>query len=229
MDAIILAGGKGTRMRPLTDTKPKPLLEVQGQSLLERTLRVLPASVDHVLIVVHYLKEQIIDFMARREFSFDYTIVEQSPAPQGTGHALLCCQPYLRSDGFLVLNGDDLYDSGDVANLAEVRVGVLGTTSDDPSRFGVLVVNTDGHFVRIHEKPPKGQYPASVLISTGAFKFHHGIFTHPLTLSARGEYEITDYLTYITTQEAVKIVQAVFWFPVGTPAALEAAQTLRLP
>jgi NDP-sugar pyrophosphorylase family protein len=64
LDGIILAGGKGTRMRPLTLDTPKPLLLVQGRPILEWSLMSLHGIVDHVLIVVKYLKEQIADYMA---------------------------------------------------------------------------------------------------------------------------------------------------------------------
>lgn len=215
-------------MRPLTDTTPKPLLQVQGQSLLERILRGLPATVDHVLVVVSYLKQQIIDFMAQQNHQSNYTIVTQLPEPQGTGHAVLCCKPHLQKPDFLVLNADDLYTRDDLACLADVPLGVLGAQRHDPTQFGVLVQNDEGNLIRIHEKPLAGIYTSPVYISTGAFKFHKGIFDHKLQLSERGEYEITDYLTYIARQDIVSIVKARFWFPVGTPEALKQAQNLKL-
>ena len=109
MDGIILAGGIGKRMRPLTLTTPKPLLQLQGHPILAWSLMSLRGVVERVLIVVHYLKNQIAAYMAAQTIFAEYQLVEQLPEPLGTGHALHCCRAQLRSDDFLVINGDDLF------------------------------------------------------------------------------------------------------------------------
>src|SRR5262245_4996486 len=108
MDAIILAAGLGTRLRPHTLTTPKPLLSVRGRPILDWTLGALPSSVDRVLVVVNYLADQIEAYLASQPHVPKWTTVRQA-VPRGTGDAVRCCREQLRSERFLVLNGDDLY------------------------------------------------------------------------------------------------------------------------
>ncbi|MCZ7546358.1 MAG: nucleotidyltransferase family protein [Anaerolineae bacterium] len=228
MDGIILAGGKGTRMLPLTENTPKPLLAIQGRPILEWTLRILRPAASRVLVVANYHKEQIAAFMQAQHIFADYELVEQRPAPLGTGHALQCCQPYLASDDFVVLNGDDLYNAGAIARLAQTPFGILAAEREDAANWGVLLTDAEGRLVRLHEKPPDGLYPTPVKVNTGAYKFSKAVFAYDLPVSARGEYEITDYVSFLVQRHDVDVVLADFWMPIGDPAALEAAQALDL-
>src|SRR5882672_10740196 len=117
MDAIIMAAGLGTRLRPHTLTTPKPLLPVRGRSILDWTLGALPTEVDRVLVVVNYLAEQFETYLAGQKHIKECRTVRQEQ-PRGTGDALRTCKEHLQSDRFLVLNGDDLYGARDVATLA---------------------------------------------------------------------------------------------------------------
>src|SRR6266487_3045164 len=107
MDAIILAAGLGTRLRPHTLTIPKPLLPIRGRPILDWTLGALPPAVDRVLVVVNYLAEQIEAFLRTQQGFAECRAVRQEQ-PRGTGDALRTCRAQLRSERFLVLNGDDL-------------------------------------------------------------------------------------------------------------------------
>lgn len=226
MDGIILAAGKGTRMRGLTHDTPKPLLTVQGKPILEWSLRSLRPSVDHALIVVNYLAAQIADFMQQQTIFERYTLVEQAQ-PLGTGDALRCCQDALTSDDFIVVNGDDLYDAPSIAKLAQTRLGVLTVERDDGSSYGVIVADDQGNVLKLHEKPPAGLYPPPVKINIGAYRLNRSVFDLPLSVNEeRGEYEITQYITEMAGRGPVSIVDAAFWFPIGTPEKLEQAQTL---
>jgi NDP-sugar pyrophosphorylase family protein len=228
VDAIILAGGKGTRMRPLTDHTPKPLLDVQGRPILEWSLIGLRPVTDHALIVVNYLKEQIARFMSQQTIFDHYTLVEQLPEPLGTGHALMSCQPYLRSEAFLAQNGDDFYAARSIAALAQTKYGIMTLLTEDQVRWAVVVTNQDGYVARLHEKPPEGTYPTPVQASIGAYKLDVSIFEYDLPLSPRGEYELPDYINWLAQHQSVETVNADFWFPIGTPDDLAAAQLLDL-
>ena len=228
MDGIILAAGKGTRMRELTRNTPKPLLDIQGKPLLAWSLQTLRPSADHVLIVVSYLKEQIADFMQQQTIFEHYTLVEQ-PVPLGTGDALRCCQDALTSDEFIVMNGDDLFDAPSIARLADTSAGILTVEREDGTSFGVVVPDDQGHVRKLHEKPPAGTYPPPVNINIGVYRLNRTVFDIPLTLNEeRGEYEITQYISEMATRQSVSIVNADFWFPVGTPEQLAEAQGLDL-
>ncbi|MCE2472042.1 MAG: nucleotidyltransferase family protein [Anaerolineae bacterium] len=226
MDGIILAGGEGTRMRPLTLTRPKPLLPLQNRPILEWSLMSLRGIVERVLVVAHYLKAQIAEFMARQSLFADYALVEQLPRPLGTGHALQCCRDFLRSDDFLVINGDDLFSWSALSELSREGYGILSARRRDYERYGVIVRNAAGDFHAIDEKPPRGRYAAPAPCSIGAYKFRADVFDYRLEKTARGEYEISDYMTAAARDHAVAVVDSPFWLPIGDPAALEAAQTV---
>ncbi len=226
MDGVILAGGKGMRMRPLTLDKPKPLLELQSQPILAWSLMSLHGIVDHVLVVVSYRKRQIEDFMARQDLFAAYSLVEQLPAPMGTGHALQTCRSRLRSDDFLVINGDDLYSRAALRRLAQQEFAILSTLRHDFDKFGALVQDEAGRCLRIDEKPPRSRYRAPVPCSIGAYKFTRRIFDYDLPISERGEYEISDYVGLVAQDKSVNVIDSPFWLPIGDPTALAAAQQL---
>lgn len=221
-----MAGGKGTRMRPLTLDTPKPLLHVQGRPILEWSLMSLHGIVDHILVVVNYLKEQIATYMAQQTLFESYTLVEQLPIPMGTGHAVQCCQKSLKSDDFLVINGDDLYSKTALRNLSQQSFGILSMMKGDPSPFGAIVQDDAGNFERIHEKPEKDLYPPPVPINIGSYKFTSAVFEYELEKSARGEYEITDYVSHAAQDHTIAVVESSFWLSIGNPQALDDAQSV---
>lgn len=224
MDAIILAAGLGTRLRPHTLTTPKPLLPVRGRPILDWTLGALPAGVDRVLVVVNYLGEQIEAYL-RTQTRVPEAVAVRQAEPSGTGDALRSCRGQLRSERFLVMNGDDLYGAADLAALAECPAGVLCHPVDEPKRFGIAFPRPDGTLERLVEKPNlEGRY----LANAGVYLFPADVFDIPLTLSARGEYEITDYVSALAARQPVQVVRANFWLPIGDVAAWGAAQQVDL-
>ena len=226
MDGVILAGGAGTRMRPLTLDQPKPLLKLQSRPILAWSLMSLRGTVDRVLVVVHYLGQQIADFMAAQEIFAEYALVEQQPQPLGTGHALLCCREHLASDDFLVVNGDDLYPAASLRDLSRREFGILAAMRDDYENFGLIRRNEAGDLQRIHEKPPPGACAAPAPCNSGAYKFTRAVFNYAPARSARGELEITDFVSAVARDHEVAVVDSPFWLPMGDPAALAAAQSI---
>ncbi len=226
MDGIILAGGAGTRMRPLTLDRPKALLHVQGQPILAWSLMSLRGLADRALIVVHAFKEQIADWMRAQAIFADYQLIEQRPQPLGTGHALDCCREHLAGDDFLVINGDDLYPAAALRELSRHDFGLLASARMDYANYGVVLRDRAGAFLRIDEKPPPGTYAAPALCNSGAYKFTRAVFQYQLPKSERGEFEITDYVTAAARDRPVMVVDSPFWLPIGDPPALEAAQTV---
>jgi len=220
MDAIILAAGLGTRLRPYTLQTPKPLLAVRGRPILDWALGALPRAVNRVFVVVHYLADQIEAYLQGQKHFAQWSVVPQGE-PRGTGDALRRCRELIRSERFLVVNGDDLYGAHDLAELAECPAGLLVHPVDEPRRFGIAFLRPDGSLERLVEKPP---LDGRQLANTGAFLFPRDVFATELTLSARGEYEITDYVTALAGQRPVRVVRARFWLPIGTVEAWQEAQ-----
>ena len=219
-----MAAGLGTRLRPHTLTTPKPLLPVQGRPLLDWTLGALPLAVDRVLVVVNYLAEQIAAYLAEQRHFADHLVVRQE-VPRGTGDALRSCRPYIRSDRFLALNGDDLFGARDLAALAGCTAGVLVHPVEDPDHWGIAYRRPDGTLERLVEKPA---IEGRQIANTGAYLFPKEVFDSPLSLSARGEYEITDYVTALAAREPVSVVEAKFWLPIGTTEIWQAVQNMQI-
>jgi NDP-sugar pyrophosphorylase family protein len=220
MDAVILAAGLGTRLRPHTLHTPKPLLPVQGRPILDWALGALPRAVDRVIVVVHYLGEQIQTYLSKQGRYRHWTTVPQEQ-PRGTGDALKRCRDHIRSSSFLVLNGDDLYGAADLAALGACGAGVLVHPVNEPRRFGIAFLRPEGTLERLVEKPNlEGQR----LANTGAYLFPREVFDIDIPLSARGEYEITDYVTTLAARRPVQVVEARFWLPIGTEEAWKEAQ-----
>src|SRR5262245_23628858 len=220
MDAIILAAGLGTRLRPHTLTTPKPLLPVRGRPILDWALGALPRSVDRVLVVVNYLADQIEAYLRKQTYFREWAALVQEQA-RGTGDAFRCCRSELRSDKFLVLNGDDLYGAADLAALARCPAGLLVQPVDEPRRFGIAFLKQDGTLEKLVEKP---DLDGRQLANAGAYVFPRTIFDTELTVSARGEYEVTDYVSALAARQPVQVVQAGYWLPSGTVEVWQQAQ-----
>jgi len=224
MDAVILAAGLGTRLRPHTETTPKPLLLVQGRPILDWILAALPPQIDRLVVVVNYLPDQIEDYLRTQKHLRRWNTVRQE-SPQGTGDALRSCQHHLRSDRYLVLNGDDLFGADDLKDLVRHPAGLLVHPVDNPRQFGIAFTNPDGTLKELVEKPP---LDGRQLANIGVYVFPGGVFDIELTKSPRGEYEITEYVAKLAALRPFQAVPAKFWFPIGTVEAWQQAQTLDL-
>jgi bifunctional UDP-N-acetylglucosamine pyrophosphorylase/glucosamine-1-phosphate N-acetyltransferase len=221
MDAVIMAAGLGTRLRPHTETTPKPLLPVKGRPILDWALGALPQQVDRVLVVVNYLGEQIESYLGTQKHVRRWDVVRQD-LPRGTGDAVRSCREQIRSDSFLVLNGDDLYGAADLAELASCPAGLLAQPVDTPEQFGIAFLKPDRSLEKLVEKP---KIPGPQLANAGAYVFPRSVFDLELTLSPRGEYEITEYVSKLALRQKFHVVRARFWLPIGTVEVWKAAQT----
>lgn len=225
MNAILLAAGLGTRLRPHTLTTPKPLLPVQNRPLLDWTIAALPSCVDRLLVVTHYLAEQMEAYLSSQKHIPDWVAVPQG-TPRGTGDALRKCQPYVTSDRFLVINGDDLFGAADLAALTHTPAGVICQEVPDPKKWGIAFLKPDGTLEKLVEKPDT---EGPQLANTGAYLFPKSVFDLEIGLSPRGEYEITDYVSQLAARGPFHVVRSTFWYPVGTEEAWNKSQTLDLP
>jgi len=216
MRAVVFAAGQGTRMRPLTDNRPKPMLPVAGRPILAHVLDAASDYVDGYVLVVGYGAEMVESYFGR-EFAglpIDYVSQERQ---LGTAHAVACAREHV-DERFLALNGDMVFDADLVAGLAsaeETAIAVMPV--ENPSAFGVVDVG-DGAVRSIVEKPAD---PPSNLVNLGLYAFEPAVFEHidGLERSERGEYEITDALTSLVDDgERVAAVEHTgTWLDVGRP------------
>lgn len=222
MQCVILCAGKGTRMRPLTATCPKPLIRVLGKPILEHIIERLPKEIDEVVLIVGYLREQIETYFGS---TFDgRTIVYrvQENFAGGTGDALLCAEDVLKGK-FLFMYGDDIHGREAIQKAIQENHAILSTCSDTPDRFGVLEVNGDGTLKAIVEKPKK---PPTHLINIGGFVINDTIFTYKVLPSSSGELYVTDMLTAYAKHNPVNIIEQDLWIPIGYPEDIKKAEEI---
>lgn len=224
MDAIILAAGLGTRLRPYTLETPKPLLPIRGRPILDWILAALPPAVERVVVVTHYLAEQVEQYLRSQTRAKNWVTVHQTH-PRGTGDAFRSCREHVKADRFLVLNGDDLYGAADLRALSDKSMGLLVHPVDEPRKFGIVFARPDGTLERLVEKPDMdGRQMANI----GAYLFPRSAFDIDLPLSPRGEYEITDAVSTLAGQGPFFAVPAKAWLPIGTVEAWRAAEQIDL-
>lgn len=226
MQCVILCAGKGTRMRPLTESTPKPLIEVCGKPLLQHVVESLPAEVDEIVLVVGYLQDQI-----RHECGDVYcgkkvVYVEQEDFAGGTGAALLCAREALHGR-FMFMYADDIHGAEALAKAVQYEHAILTTTSDHPEDFGVLAQNDDGTLSGIIEKPKD---PQSNYINIGGFVLDEHIFEYTVAVSEEhGELLVTDMFTQYAQDYPVQVVEQSLWIPVGKPQDVKVAEAKLCP
>ena len=226
MQAIILAAGEGSRMRPLTTRLPKVMLSIAGRPLLEHIiLRAKEAGIDRFVLVVGYGADSVRNHFQDGQslgVRIDYALQAEQ---LGTGHALMAAES-LAFDRFMVLNGDVLPDVGSLKELASKPVAVSAIKVDDPRRYGVFL-EENGTFRSVVEKSDD---PPSNLANAGIYLFEKWIFDELRVVpkSARGEYELTDGLNRAAKRASIQIVELDSWLEIGRPWDILEANALLL-
>ncbi len=174
MKAVVMAGGEGTRLRPMTANQPKPLLPVVNKPIMEHVLRLLRRhGFDETVVTVQFLASMVRNYFGDGE-DFDMSLqYATEETPLGTAGSVKNAQDALRDEPFLVISGDALTDI-DLSELvrfhkdngALVTVGL--TRVPDPLEFGIIIVDDDGRIQRFLEKPTWGQV-FSDTVNTGIY------------------------------------------------------------
>ncbi|MCY4576325.1 MAG: NDP-sugar synthase [Chloroflexi bacterium] len=180
LTAVVLAGGEGTRLRPLTNELPKPVLPVANRPFFEYMLDHLKeAGVTRVIMALGYRAEPLIESFGNGSaygLRIDYEVEDR---PLGTSGAVRALLPELK-ETFLVLNGDCVTEI-DIAAMVEQHVerreyATLAVhTVDDPSRYGVVVIDGIGYVSRFIEKPPGPRFPANT-VNSGVYALEPEMF-----------------------------------------------------
>ncbi len=184
---IILSGGWGTRLRPLTCTIPKTLIPVVNKPVIERQILLLKSvGVEEIILAVSVMAEDIKRyFKDGKDFGLKIQYTDEKQ-PMGTAGALKLAENYLQDDRFFMLNGDEIinFDFHEMLDLHE-RYAAIGTIAsmsvEDPSRYGVLIVDKDtDKILKFQEKedykPPEGK-PVPMPVNAGVYLLEPEIFS----------------------------------------------------
>ncbi len=226
MKAVILAAGKGTRMKEITKIIPKPMVIIKSKPMLEHIITYIKnAGITELGIVVGYKKYIIQDyFRDGANFGVSITYIEQKEQ-NGTGAALHLAKNFISREIFF-------FTFGDVITFQENYIGMIkyfGTQKcdallglnrvDDPYQGGAVYIDEENNIVRIIEKPPKGTSTTN-LNNAGLMVLTPDIFdyTAKLKLSSRIEYELTDVFNMIRDdKKTIKgYILTGYWKDVGT-------------
>jgi bifunctional UDP-N-acetylglucosamine pyrophosphorylase/glucosamine-1-phosphate N-acetyltransferase len=216
MQAIVLAAGEGSRMRPLTSKRPKVMIPVAGKPFLEHIiLRGREAGLESFVLVVGYCQQAVRSYFGdgrRLGVKIDYAVQEER---LGTGHALLAAEAE-SEDRFVVLNGDVLPDTDSLKRIAQSEdMAAASVRVSDPSRYGVFLA-IGGYVKSVVEK---SRCPPSNLANAGIYLLSRDIFEalKEAKISERGEHELTDGLNILAAKKRIKLLEMKDWLEIGRP------------
>ncbi|MXR40376.1 NTP transferase domain-containing protein [Halobaculum sp. WSA2] len=224
MHAVVLAAGRGTRMRPLSRITPKPMLPVGDRPLVAHVADAAVAGgADDLIFVVGEGDGHLREYFGDSYRGLPVTYAVQDP-PAGTADAVRCAAPSIEGR-FAVLNGDNLFEPAAIGRLFEHEAAVLAHRVDDPREYGVLT--TDGSRVTgVVEKPDD---PPTDLANAGAYVFPGSMRdAFDVPRSSRGEHEITDAVEALLAEFDVAAVETARWLDVARPEDFVRANELVL-
>jgi len=225
LKGIILHGGHGTRLRPLTHTGPKQLLPIANKPMSEYCVNALKnAGISEIAIIIGGIaSNKVKEYYGNGEkFGVDITYVYQDE-PHGIAHAINLCKDFINNEKFIVFLGDniikkDILEYKVEFEKSEVAASILLCEVDNPTQFGIADLNSDGSIKKIMEKPRE---PPTNLAVTGIYFLTPKIFDiiSRLKPSWRNELEITDALQMLLEEENKIGYYMItdYWKDTGTP------------
>ena len=202
MKALILAGGRGTRLRPITFTRAKQLVPVANKPILFYALEALrDAGISEIGVIVGDTAQEVRAALGDGSaWGVEITYIPQE-APLGLAHAVKIAEEFMAGDSFVMYLGDNLIADGVTRFVDDFRANccdaeILLAHVPNANQFGVAELGENGEIIRLIEKP---ENPPSDLALVGVYLFSTDIFTavNAITPSARGELEITDAIQWL--------------------------------
>ncbi len=236
MKGLILSGGKGTRLYPITYTSAKQLVPVANKPVLFRVIEAIKdAGIDDIGIVVGDTAAEIKEAVGTgRRWGVKITYIQQD-APLGLAHAVKVSRDFLGDDRFVMFLGDNVIEGGISGLISEFRDSdydcqIVLTPVDNPSRYGVAELDPDSRrIIRLVEKP---RNPPSNLILVGIYMFNEHVWeaVNAIKPSWRGELEITDAIQYLVDQDYAvhPYIHRGWWIDTGEPGEMLEANDLVL-
>lgn len=239
MKGIILAGGKGTRLHPITKAMNKHLLPIYDKPMIYYSISILLlVEIKEILLIINeedYSQYEMIlgngDFIG---ISIEYKIQDK---PEGLPQAFVIAEDFLKGDDAILILGDNLFYGQGISHIIKQSIlknkgaTFLGIKVNDPERFGVINLDKNGVPIDFEEKPKK---PKSNLASVGIYIFTNDVIIRSKNLkkSKRGEYEMKDlFYSYKKTNNlSLEILgRGITWLDTGTVSSLlEASNMIKL-
>ncbi len=233
MKAVILAGGFGTRLRPISSTRPKPMVPVLGKPNLHYILETIERinEIDEVILSVHYMRGEIREFIEERmaDYPKDIRFVND-PMPLETGGAIKNVEDYV-GDDFLVIYGD-VFTNFDFSELIDAHkkndglITVAVTKVYDPERYGVVETDDGNRIVHFEEKPKR---PKTNLVDAGIYMVNKEVLKAiPEGREVYFEREVLPKFVGQGEVYAHRISREYYWIDLGTPDDLFYAHQVAL-
>ena len=221
MQCIILAAGLGTRMGELTKDCPKPMLKLQNKPKLAYSIERLPDEITRVVLIVGYLKEQIMDFFGNYYNGKEIVYIEQKKFNGTAGAVNLVYNLISGDDKVLVTMGDDLYDKIDLEKLLKEKQSLLAYKANQADQFGLVDVDSDNNLTAVVERP----HGKSVgLVNTGAYVLSSEYFETPIVQISETEYGLPQTLVAMYPGNKTEVIVTDKWQSIGNPNDLKIAQ-----
>ncbi|MDO8564699.1 MAG: nucleotidyltransferase family protein [bacterium] len=219
MKAVILAAGRGTRMRHLTATIPKPLLKVKGKAFIERLIFALPSEVDEVIVVIGYKGDKIREFLGSRFRGKRIRYVQNNRITLGNAYSLMLTRDFFEPrERFIVMYADEVTSQREIKRCLSHKFSWVTHIVEVKEKASVATLSSTGRIIHVVEKPKR---PSSNLVPGGILLINADIFSCRLRKHQNGEYYLTSMMAQFIKSHPVMAVAGTKNLYFSTPEDID--------
>ena len=225
MQAIILAAGKGTRMKELTKNTPKCLLKIGKKTIIKYVLESIPQEIDEILVIINDKTGNKIKKELENEFLNKKIKYIESKKYNGTAGAIWEAKTYIK-DKFLVLNGDDIIPRSQIKSFIKDDLA-FGISKHIAPNSKYLEIMTNGGYVKDLKKISEGKINKPINIATGTYKLDKRIFKYkPVAIKNGKEFGLPQTIIKMAQKHKIKAHYIKNWISINTPEELKKANLI---